>query len=139
MDKIDELLPEADVVALSLPNTNGTYKMFSKEKLDLMKKNSVLLNVGRGNVLDTEALCDAVKCGHLLGAGLDVTDPEPLPKNHRIWDIDNIIITPHISGGYHIKETLETILEISIHNLNNLLNDEKLMNIVDFSTGYAKK
>lgn len=74
-----------------------------------------------------------------MGAGLDVTDPEPLPKNHRIWDIDNIIITPHISGGYHIKETLETILEISIHNLNNLLNDEKLMNIVDFSTGYAKK
>lgn len=139
MDKIDELLPDADVVALSLPNTNETYKMFSKKKLDLMKKNSVLLNVGRGNVLDTEALCDAVKCGHLLGAGLDVTDPEPLPKNHRIWDIDNIIITPHISGGYHIKETLETILEISIHNLNNLLNDEKLMNIVDFSTGYAKK
>lgn len=136
MDKIDELLPTVDVVALSLPSTRDTYKMFSMEKLKLMKKGSAILNVGRGNVIDTDALCDLVESGYLLGAGLDVTDPEPLPKDHRIWDIENIIITPHISGGYHIPETLEKIVQISATNLKNFINGEELTNIVDFSTGY---
>jgi phosphoglycerate dehydrogenase-like enzyme len=136
MDKIDDLLPTADVVALSLPSTKETYKMFSKERLKLMKKGAVLLNVGRGNVLDTDALCDLVESGHILGAGLDVTDPEPLPEDHRIWDVENIIITPHISGGYHIPETLEKIVQISTKNLRSFINEEKLINIVDFSTGY---
>jgi len=136
MDKIDELLPTVDIVMLSLPSTKETYKMFSKEKLKLMKVGSVLLNVGRGNVIDTDALCDLVESNHILGAGLDVVDPEPLPKEHRIWDIENIVITPHISGGYHIPETLEKIVRISAKNLKNLINEEKLINIVDFSTGY---
>jgi len=136
MDKIDELLPIVDVVALTLPSTKETYKMFSKEKLELIKEGAVLLNVGRGNVLDTDALCDSVESGHLLGAGLDVVDPEPLPKNHRIWDIDNIIITPHISGQYHIPETLERIVEISAKNLRNFISGDRLLNVVDFSTGY---
>ncbi|WP_315073717.1 D-2-hydroxyacid dehydrogenase [uncultured Clostridium sp.] len=136
IDKIDELLPVADVVMLSLPSTKETYKMFSRDKLKLMKKGAVLLNVGRGNVLDTEALCDLVEDNHLLGAGLDVVDPEPLPADHRIWDVENIIITPHISGGYHIPETLEKIVEISAENLRSYTSDKKLMNIVDFNTGY---
>jgi len=136
MDKIDELLPLADVVALTIPGTKETYKMFSKEKLKLMKNGAALLNVGRGNLLDTDELCDLVESGHLLGAGLDVVDPEPLPKNHRIWDVDNIIITPHISGGYHIPETLDKIAEISAKNLRNFINGDRLVNIVDFSTGY---
>lgn len=136
MDKIDELLPTVDIVALSLPSTKDTYKMFSIDRLKLMKKGATILNVGRGNVLDTDALCDLVESGYLLGAGLDVTDPEPLPKEHRIWDIENIIITPHISGGYHIPETLEKIVQISTENLKNFINGKELMNTVDFSTGY---
>jgi len=136
MDKIEELLPTVDVVVLTVPGTKETYKMFSKEKFKLMKKGAVLLNVGRGNVVDTDALCDAIESGYLLGAGLDVVDPEPLPENHRIWDIDNIIITPHISGGFHIPETLEKIVQISAENLMSFMNEEKLMNIVDFTTGY---
>lgn len=136
MDKIDELLPEADVVMLSMPSTKETYKMFSKERLMLMKKGAVLLNAGRGNVLDTDALCDSVESNHLLGAGLDVTDPEPLPNDHRIWDVENIIITPHISGGFHLPETLERIVRISADNLKRFTSGEKLMNIVDFHTGY---
>ena len=136
MDKIEELLPTVDVVVLTVPGTKETYKMFSKEKLKLMKKGTVLLNVGRGNVVDTDALCDAVESGYLLGAGLDVVDPEPLPENHRIWDVENIIITPHISGGFHIPETLEKIVQISAKNLRSFMNEEKLINIVDFTTGY---
>lgn len=136
MDKIDELLPKVDVVMLSLPSTKETYKMFSRDKLKLMKRGAVLLNVGRGNVLDTDALCDLVENEHLFGAGLDVVNPEPLPEDHRIWDIDNIIITPHISGGYHIPETLERIVQISADNLKSFTQGEQLKNIVDFYTGY---
>ena len=136
MDKIDELLPMVDVVMLSMPSTKETYKMFSRDRLKLMKKGAVLLNVGRGNVLDTEALCDLIEDNYLLGAGLDVVDPEPLPDGHRIWDIENIIITPHISGGYHIPETLEKIVQISAENLRRFINDEELKNVVDFNTGY---
>jgi phosphoglycerate dehydrogenase-like enzyme len=136
MDKIDDLLPTVDVVMLAMPYTKETYKMFSKERLKLIKKGAILLNVGRGNVIDTDVLCDLVENKYLLGAGLDVVDPEPLPQDHRIWDIGNIIITPHISGGYHLPETLERIVQISGKNLRNYLNGEKLTNIVDFYTGY---
>ena len=136
MDKIDELLPRADVVALSLPGTKETYKLFSKERIYKMKKDAVLLNVGRGTAIDTEALCDALEEGRLLGAALDVTAPEPLPKNHRIWNIKNAIITPHISGDYHLKETHERIARIAIHNFECYIKGKELRNVVDFSTGY---
>lgn len=139
MDKIDELLPKADVVALSLPNTKETYKMFDAKRIAKMKDNAVLLNVGRGTCIDTEALCDALESGKLMGAGLDVTDPEPLPSDHRLWTIKNAIITPHVSGDYHLKETHNRIVRIAIDNLKAYANGEDMRNLVDFSTGYKSK
>lgn len=136
MDKIDELLPKADVVALSLPETKETYKLFSKDKISKMKKDSVLINVGRGTAIDTEALCDALESGKLLGAALDVTDPEPLPKDHRIWGIRNAIITPHVSGNYNLKETHHRIVKIAVNNLERFIKGEELRNVVNLSTGY---
>ncbi|MDU4890406.1 MAG: D-2-hydroxyacid dehydrogenase [Clostridium sp.] len=139
MDKIDELLPKADVVALSLPNTKETYKMFDAKRIAKMKDGAALLNVGRGTCIDTEALCDALESGKLMGAGLDVTDPEPLPSNHRLWTIKNAIITPHVSGDYHLKETHNRIVRIAIDNLKAYVNGEEMRNLVDFSTGYKSK
>ncbi len=136
MDKIDELLPKVDVVALSLPETKETYKLFSKEKISKMKEDSVLINVGRGTAIDTEALCDALESGKLLGAALDVTDPEPLPKDHRIWEIKNAIITPHVSGNYNLKETHHRIVKIAVNNLERFIKGEELRNVVNLSTGY---
>lgn len=136
MDKVDELLPKADVVALSLPETKETYKLFSKDKISKMKKDSVLINVGRGTAIDTEALCDALESGKLLGAALDVTDPEPLPKDHRIWGIKNAIITPHVSGNYNLKETHHRIVKIAVNNLERFIKGEELRNVVNLSTGY---
>lgn len=136
MDKIDELLPKADVVALSLPETKETYKLFSKEKISKMKEDSVLINVGRGTAIDTEALCDALESGKLLGAALDVTDPEPLPNDHRIWEIKNAIITPHVSGNYNLKETHHRIVKIAVNNLERFIKGEELRNVVNLSTGY---
>ncbi|MCD8498931.1 MAG: NAD(P)-binding domain-containing protein [Clostridiales bacterium] len=104
--ELDDLLPLADVVALTLPETPQTVHLINRERLARMKPGAVLLNVGRGNAIETEALCDALVAGHLGGAGLDVTDPEPLPADHRLWSLPNAMITPHVSGFYHLQATL---------------------------------
>ena len=135
---LDRLLPLADVVAVTLPGTKETAGLLDRRRIGLMKPGAVVLNVGRGIVIDTEALCDALESGHLGGAGLDVTDPEPLPPDHRLWDIPNAVITPHISGFYHLPETLERIIQISASNLKAFAEGKPLRNIIDFSTGYRK-
>lgn len=94
--------------------------------------------MGRGNLVDTQALCDALERGRLSGAGLDVTDPEPLPPDHPLWDLPNAVITPHVSGFYHLPETLERIVRICADNLKAYLAGEPLRNPIDFQTGYRK-
>ncbi len=136
MEELESLLPRADIVALSLPSTSLTNKIINKKTLGLMKKGAVLINVGRGTAIDTEDLCDALESGHLLGAAMDVTDPEPLPAEHRLWKLKNAIITPHVSGGYSLEETRNRIINISADNLEAFLNGKELKNIVDFSAGY---
>ena len=136
MDELETLLPQADIVALSLPATELTERIINRKTLGLMKQDAVLINVGRGNAIDTGALCDALESGHILGAALDVTDPEPLPKDHRLWKIKNAIITPHVSGGYSLAETHERIIRISASNLEAFLNNKSLVSVVDFSAGY---
>lgn len=136
--ELDELLPRADVVAVTLPGTPATRGMLSRERIGRMKQGAVVLNVGRGYVIDTEALCDALESGRLGGAGLDVTEPEPLPKGHRLWGLPTAVITPHVSGGYHLRETHERIVDIFAENLGRFLKGEGLRNQVDFETGYRK-
>ncbi len=136
--ELDELLPRADVVAVTLPGTPETRGMLGRERIGRMKPGAVVLNVGRGYIIDTDALCDALESGHLGGAGLDVTEPEPLPKGHRLWGLPTAVITPHVSGGYHLKETHERIVEIFAENLGRFLRGEALKNTVDFATGYRK-
>lgn len=137
-EELDRLLPRADVVAVALPGNGETAGMLNRKRIESMKEGAVLLNVGRGVIVDTEALCDALESGHLGGAGLDVTDPEPLPENHRLWNLPNAVITPHISGFYHLPETLERIVRISAENLEAYRTGRPLRNQVDFSTGYRK-
>jgi len=136
IEALDNLLPKADVVALSLPGTKDTYHLFNKDKFKLMKKDAVILNVGRGSAVCTEDLCDALENGIIMGAGLDVTEPEPLPAEHRLWNAPGVVITPHISGFFHLPETLRRIVEISIENLDHFNRQETLKNLVDFKTGY---
>ena len=97
-----------------------------------------MLNTGRGYIVDTEALCDALECGALGGSGLDVVQPEPLPAGHRLWQIPTAIVTPHISGGWHLKETHTRVVNIFADNLKRFLAGEPLKNQVDFETGYRK-
>ena len=136
MDQLEMLLPRADIVALSLPGTSLTDNIINRNTLQLMKPNAVLINVGRGNAVDTDALCDALESGMISGAALDVTDPEPLPKEHPLWNVKNAIITPHISGGFSLPETFNRIVGISADNLEAYMSGKKLKNIVDTTAGY---
>ena len=138
LEDLDSLLPHADVVAVTLPGTDATRGLMSRERLAKMKEGAVLLNVGRGFIVDTEALCDALERGHLSGAGVDVTDPEPLPPTHRLWNVPTAVVTPHISGFYHLRETHERIVGIFLENLRHFQAGEPLRNLVDFATGYRK-
>lgn len=135
-DRLDELLPSADVVALSLPGNRETAGLFSKERLARMKKGAYLLNVGRGSAIDPAALYDALVSGHLAGAALDVTDPEPLPAGHPLWQVKNLLITPHVSGFYHLRETYDRIVDIACENLRRFMAGEALLTPVDLQTGY---
>lgn len=137
-DRLDELLPRADVVTLSLPSTPETLHLFGKEKFERMKPGAVLVNVGRGTAVDTDALCKALNTGRLYGAALDVTDPEPLPADHPIWDAPNTIITPHISGKWDEFGNLSRVFDIILENLGRYLRGEPLVNVVDPETGYRK-
>ncbi|MGI6707381.1 MAG: D-2-hydroxyacid dehydrogenase [Clostridia bacterium] len=136
MDKLEDLLPRADIIALSLPETPLTTGVINRRNLELMKRDAVLINVGRGTAIDTDALCDALEKERILGAALDVTDPEPLPKDHRLWRMKNVVITPHVSGGFSLAETHNRIVGISAHNLEAFLKGEPMENVVDFSAGY---
>lgn len=97
-DGLDALLPQADAVLVCLPGSPFTKDMLDARRIGLMKPGSVLINIGRGSIVNTEALMAALRSGHIAAAGLDVTDPEPLPPDHPLWDCPNLLITPHISG-----------------------------------------
>ena len=137
LDALDSLLPRADVVALSLPGNPSTRHVLNRERIGLLNPNAIVLNVGRGTAIDTDALCDALYEGRIAGAALDVTDPEPLPEDHPLWDAPRTLITPHISGGYSLPETLEQICGIFAENLERFRKGEPLRNVVDMETGYA--
>lgn len=136
LGNLDLLIGKADAVALCLPNTPATKGVLSRERIFSMKKGAILLNVGRGQAVDTDALCDALQSGHLGGAGLDVTDPEPLPAGHILWSLKNALITPHVSGGYSLPNILERVVDIAAGNLERYSKGEPLVNLVDFDAGY---
>jgi phosphoglycerate dehydrogenase-like enzyme len=96
-DALPRLLPEADVVVDLLPSTPETQKLVDKEFLARMKPGALFVNAGRGKTVDTDALLEALKDGHIRAA-LDVTDPEPLPAEHPLWRAPNVLITPHVAG-----------------------------------------
>lgn len=145
---VDKLLPWADVVASVLPGTPATTNFFNKERFGLMKKNALFINAGRGNAVNQEDLEKALTTGVIAGASIDVTTPEPLPKESPLWQIKNLILTPHISGGFHLPVTMNRIVDIACENIKRFFEincvttnssaNEKMLNEVDFLTGYKK-
>lgn len=138
MDALKDVLPRADIVAMSLPGYEQTRHIINGETLKLMKSSAVIINVGRGMSVDSMALCDALNSGQIGGACLDVTEPEPLPADHPLWKARNVLITPHVSGGFALEATLEKILVLCADNLSRFVKNKPLRNIIDMETGYIK-
>lgn len=133
-DRLDEVLPEADVVFVSVPHTAQSEKMFQSAQFAKMKTGAFFICVSRGKIYDAMVLADALKSGHLQGAGLDVTDPEPLPKGHPLWKMDRVIITPHIAGRSDTEGP--RYVEIYKENLVRFARGEPLRHTVDKEKGY---
>lgn len=137
-DCVDEQLQIADVVIIALPGTTQTAGMFDIERIRKMKPNAMLVNVGRGFIINTDELTNALQNGLLAGAVLDVTDPEPLPENHPLRYMENVLLTPHISGISWGGNTFtrKRILDIFCENMKRDRDNEPKKNLIDFSKGY---
>ena len=140
-DGLDAALPKADIVIGCLPNTPETEGLLDERRLRAKKKETYLINVGRGSLIDTEALVRVLEEGSLGGVALDVADPEPLPAGHPLWRMDRVILTPHIAGlsfGYS-KDTENRIIHICCQNLTRYLERRELVNLVNFKTRYVSE
>lgn len=128
MDELEDALASADVVASFLPSTDATRGLADEAFFAQMKPGAFFANGGRGDLVDYDALVAALSSGHLAGAALDVTAPEPLPQDSPLWDVPNLYITPHISGFFHLQATLDNIVDIAAENLRHFAAGETLRN-----------
>jgi phosphoglycerate dehydrogenase-like enzyme len=133
-EQLAALLPEADVVAVSVPLTPETKGMFGAAQFAAMKQGACFINIARGQIVGSEALAAALASGHLAGAGLDVTDPEPLPPEHPLWSAPNVIITPHVAA--QSAGTEARVDALFRENLRRFGAGEPLLNVVDKRAGY---
>ena len=133
-DQLRELLPKADVIFISTPHTPESEKMIGPEEFRLMKQGAYFIVVSRGKTYDGNALVKALDEKHLAGAGLDVTDPEPLPKGHPLWKFENVVITPHLAGtsdGLRARQ-----MYVFKENVRRFSENKPLIHVVDKQKGY---
>lgn len=134
IEKLPKALSEADFVINSLPLTDETIGIFDKHKFKNMKPSAYFINVGRGQTVVEEDLIKALKTNLIAGAGLDVFTEEPLPKSSPLWNMDNVIITPHYAGW--TPRYVDRVIEIFCENLKGYLANTKMPNLVDKVKGY---
>jgi phosphoglycerate dehydrogenase-like enzyme len=131
---IDDVIPEADYIALSLPLTRATRGLFTAERIARMKPTAVLINVSRGTVVDESALTGALAQGLIRGAALDVFATEPLPPDHRLWELENVLLSPHSAD--HTADAHDRAMTFFLENLSRFQRGESLQNVVDKDEGY---
>ncbi len=136
-EQLGTILPQCDIVILCVPLTETTRGMIDAPTLAAMKPGAVLINVARGQVVVESALVEALITGHLSGAGLDVTEVEPLPASSRLWDLPNVIITPHV--GAQSRTRYDDVTRLFAENLGRFQRDEPLVNVVDKRLGFPKR
>ncbi|NLM05445.1 MAG: D-2-hydroxyacid dehydrogenase [Tissierellia bacterium] len=134
IDEIDNILGDYQYIVSVLPSTEKTKNLFDKKKFNLMNKDAVFMNVGRGDLVVEADLIDALENHKIRGAYLDVYNVEPLEESSKLWDLDNILMTPHNAGitPHYLKRSLE----IFDHNLRNFREGKDLINIIDYKLGY---
>jgi phosphoglycerate dehydrogenase-like enzyme/glyoxylase-like metal-dependent hydrolase (beta-lactamase superfamily II) len=132
--RLMELLPRADVVVLACPLTTETHGFFGTSQFQAMKPTAFFINIARGGLVQTQALVEALQNQHIAGAGLDVTDPEPLPEGHPLWKMTNVVISPHI--GAQSPESAERQWRLWRENVRRFVTGEPLVCVVDKDKGY---
>jgi phosphoglycerate dehydrogenase-like enzyme len=131
---LNEMLTRADYVVLAAPVTPATRGMIGREQLSQMKRDSYLINVGRGPLIDEAALTEVLRERKIAGAALDVFDQEPLPADSAFWDLDNLLITPHTAGM--TTKLWERHYTLFSENLRRFVNGEPLLGLVNKKSGY---
>ena len=133
-DRLNDLLAESDVVVITLPLTKATHHLFTRDLFRRMRRHALLINVTRGAIVYGDDLLAALDEGVIGGAGIDVTDPEPLPAGHRLWTHPRAIVTPHTAGGSPRRagRAIDTFVE----NLRRLRAGKPLLAIIDKRKGY---
>lgn len=127
--RLQDLLGQSDFVAICAPETPETRGLFDSAAFKAMKQTAYLINIGRGKIVKLDALVEALRAGEIAGAGLDVFEVEPLPSDHPLWGMENVVITPHIAGiGPHTGERRHQVL---LENLRRFVAGEPLTNLVD--------
>tara|TARA_A100001037_G_scaffold305710_2_gene346948 strand:- start:6885 stop:7859 length:975 start_codon:yes stop_codon:yes gene_type:complete len=132
LDRLGEVLPGADVIILSLPLLDETAGVFGAAEFAAMKSSAVVVNVGRGALVDEGALIRALEERRIAGAGLDVYTTEPLPEDSPLWELDNVIISPHV-GGFGDPSTLGDLTAIGRDNVVRFVAGAPLINVLDIS------
>jgi phosphoglycerate dehydrogenase-like enzyme len=132
---LDAVIPRADFVLVATPLTEETRGMIGRQQLSLMKPDAGLINIGRAGVVDYEALAGHLRRGELAGAVLDVFDPEPLPKDSFLWEVPNLIMTPHVSSD-EADDYIPGCLDVFFENVARMRSGHPLINVFDFSRGY---
>ena len=135
VDELDTRLPYYDYVVLILPSTSQTTHLFGAKQFDLMKSTARLINLARGTIVDERALIDALDRGDLAGAGLDVFESEPLPARSPLWDMKNVIVSPHVSGEFEGYEAV--VADLFVENVRRYMSDEPLLNVIDKRIGFV--
>ena len=135
IDRLEEILPEVDLLILSLPGTPRTRNVLSGERLAMLRDGAIIVNVGRGNSIDEAALERELRAGRLL-AGLDVFETEPLPADSTLWDCPNLLITPHSAGKMTLPHTVERIVGQFLEDLDRYCAGQPLKKRVDIGRGY---
>jgi len=134
MTELEDAMSQADVVVLSIPYTKDTHHLINENNIGFMKKNAFLINIARGSIIKEPVLIEALQKGSIRGAALDVFEKEPLPKDNPMWEMNNVIITPHNSWISEMRN--ERRYNITYENLKRFKSGDKLMNIVDIDKGY---
>lgn len=133
-DELHALAARADVVVNALPLTDATRGLFDRKFFDALKRGGYFISVGRGESTVTADLIAALRDGRLTAAGIDVTDPEPLPDGHELWSVPNVVITPHVAATTDQGRWRRWV--ITLENLRRYVNGEKMLNVVDVARGY---
>ena len=127
---------QIDVLVLCVPGTADSEGLLSAERIALLPEKTFVINVGRGILIDQDALIEALNEGRIAGAALDVMYPEPLPADHPLWTAQNCIITPHISGDMGLPETVDITVDIFCDNLRRYADGRELTHLIDIHAGY---